>query len=1157
MALISNNNYKLTVTPATEAHFSFDGTMLALAKEIFQEMQQSPQTQMVSRNTDQKTGSKIAYLFTDLLCAEFRKEIPERELLRKIHQLYVLLDKLDQFRDPKITRPVNYWRSMDPELFSLLCEGVWYACAQGAEKRDDRFGEHAIEKNPYILLKAITPDGDNLIKKLIFELEELGKMHQCSDLTEGGHLSCDKLRAAVQERMKSWGPTMTVRQTRESEITSLGFDEDISTIQAYLFETIQIAIQNLKLTNQEKILLAQSFIQKKAQISLLEEIDFSKLSQKECVDLIDKLIQMEVFVADFIEKFKLPQALLSKFIHVCFQKAPEAIADNLKKFELSQEEQIVLLHCLIEKKAFQTIAENIHQFDLPGFILHDVTQRCLANDPILVARNVTHFRLLTPQQRFQLAERSLAEENILEFSSRVRQFGLTEEERHQIALKYVQTHKHQLPKLAEFELTQLHQNEIILTYVGKISLFSLEINFARSILTEENQFKFVQSCIKSYDFTSLDSLKILFKMIEKLNLNNVDLRHSLFRTCCEHPSITHFLLSNLTTWSIDFSIIYCQTAFPKMGFEQDIDEILKIKDTHAQQKTLTWYMHSLFKLKSQLTDEQLFVLKKQRFMQKLIHLTLPDIRPHLLNAIVQVITKSNLPLIKENSNEISDPLLAERKELLLTFYYLFVQQGVREQTVRILFEQINSRYFIQNILNFRTVILALSKLANQAEFTPNEKEHILSQLYERSLVPVKSKKGAISYQKDNGSMIRSLTALTTILEFQELTALKNIQQFFPSLLEEIIKKYLPIGDIPNYMERYENTFGKSRYPEGLFTFAGKMKEAGQVHLNCLGMLTRAVLIGQYPACRYDTSNNPHLSKMSAEMLEKWKTPIPLLKMNLAQDDKQINPLNWLKQSLIQQQHLPLDQFPYLKDFIWNTAEENRQKLLGQINEVLAQNTNDQKLQIQRECLELVNPQDHNLVGHLNCLQNLLLNTNYEFIYNVNGYLVQQNKIQTLSEVFTIVDTDEFDVVFNIGKVDGESCQRWNGTPHLCCGLLGTLMHGQTRILAVIDQEGKIHSRALLRILLNAQNEPVLFLEPVYPQLAPRSHVNALLTIAKEKAAKLGIDLTVNLWAENKNLKAYPTSVHSEGGPAPSEYCDAMAGLQPEGKFTIENVFYIN
>jgi hypothetical protein len=70
-----------------------------------------------------------------------------------------------------------------------------------------------------------------------------------------------------------------------------------------------------------------------------------------------------------------------------------------------------------------------------------------------------------------------------------------------------------------------------------------------------------------------------------------------------------------------------------------------------------------------------------------------------------------------------------------------------------------------------------------------------------------------------------------------------------------------------------------------------------------------------------------------------------------------------------------------------------------------------------------------------------------------------------------------------------------------------VLDGKNRLIEVKDPSGKIIARHILRILWDeTQQQPVLFLERLYPAIASPEIQKALLSFAKSRAQTLGLPL---------------------------------------------------
>lgn len=157
--------------------------------------------------------------------------------------------------------------------------------------------------------------------------------------------------------------------------------------------------------------------------------------------------------------------------------------------------------------------------------------------------------------------------------------------------------------------------------------------------------------------------------------------------------------------------------------------------------------------------------------------------------------------------------------------------------------------------------------------------------------------------------------------------------------------------------------------------------------------------------------------------------------------------------------------------------------------------------------------------------------------------------------WTIEDTDDFGDLFLCGTEILGSCQHIQGDPESSKCLLAYVEDGKNRLLAIKDSTGTIKARAILRLLWDPKNQqPVLFLERIYPNKVSRKFEETLVNLAKNRSETLGLDL---LSKDLRTGKPYPGTIMSEGSIAPYEYVDAGDGIYEDGIFSIEKAHFLS
>ncbi len=185
------------------------------------------------------------------------------------------------------------------------------------------------------------------------------------------------------------------------------------------------------------------------------------------------------------------------------------------------------------------------------------------------------------------------------------------------------------------------------------------------------------------------------------------------------------------------------------------------------------------------------------------------------------------------------------------------------------------------------------------------------------------------------------------------------------------------------------------------------------------------------------------------------------------------------------------------------------------------------------------------------------NQHLETIFSANEELLKkwQTPIKIDSQgPYTIEDTDHWEDLELMGtEVDG-SCQNIHRDPALNKCLLSSFLDGKIRLMVAREKSsGKIIGRVILRILLDENKKPVLFMETLYTRNGVNEELirQNIIEGCRQKAQRMGIALTASV-IDYYDLSAnkYPGTLQSLGGPAPYEYVDALSSIEKGGIYSI-------
>lgn len=176
--------------------------------------------------------------------------------------------------------------------------------------------------------------------------------------------------------------------------------------------------------------------------------------------------------------------------------------------------------------------------------------------------------------------------------------------------------------------------------------------------------------------------------------------------------------------------------------------------------------------------------------------------------------------------------------------------------------------------------------------------------------------------------------------------------------------------------------------------------------------------------------------------------------------------------------------------------------------------------------------------------------------NVDLSLNTQKKKITSFEGWSVVDTDNPEDLFMCGE-EFNTCQSVDLNPEYNKCLLGYLLDGKIRLVAIKDAEGRMKARTIIRILWDDVNkQPVLFKEQVYQKagIDPQA-LTALDNMCVARAKNLGLSLVATgTQDKTPSFGPYPNPLKSLSCKAPFEYVDALSELSgvTNGEYTLDS-----
>ena len=187
---------------------------------------------------------------------------------------------------------------------------------------------------------------------------------------------------------------------------------------------------------------------------------------------------------------------------------------------------------------------------------------------------------------------------------------------------------------------------------------------------------------------------------------------------------------------------------------------------------------------------------------------------------------------------------------------------------------------------------------------------------------------------------------------------------------------------------------------------------------------------------------------------------------------------------------------------------------------------------------------------------------------ITGFLDKPPRV-SISDCI-VQETDHIEEMFLCTTETGGSCLSIYGDSEDNKGFLAYFFDGKNKVL-VVTENGKIIGRTLLRLLIDAEQNPVLLLDTFYtslPYLETKDKSSSyeqlehvLEEAAKRKATALKVPLLRSFSSTDAELSLYPLPVLSHGGRALYECCNAMGALGEneiclDSKYKIEKVLVI-
>lgn len=603
--------------------------------------------------------------------------------------------------------------------------------------------------------------------------------------------------------------------------------------------------------------------------------------------------------------------------------------------------------------------------------------------------------------------------------------------------------------------------------------------------------------------------------------------------------------------------------------------IFSSEDPYHQRQTLLWAIRFLGRCAAEnISPEQFSFLTQNGFAEAVLEYRDPSARRAFIETMVDLaknkVGKRYLDGAFERFKKANPTSKLESIPAHATLPLLLLA-SLRAKGVS---EKVCDAHFQQGCISFKdkgksctfkdskylkVYVNALKCILETDELDPKEKEYLLDKiLKEPSLIPC----------------LRTITAIGDLGEISSLKKENLKKTTFSEILRVSFQKNVPMKLVKNFDEQFSEHFSKAREPNYITVYAAKLKsfeepEKREKLLQFLGTCVERILEGTFLDKRYDLSESLHLKTVfetRPKLFEEWKKGEAV---NLASFFQSIDPekpkicFRAILGQIIE--CLDLECVPYLRSCLKEGMNSSR--ALIAIEEAVKKEKELQKsgskechfLSLQINCIKLIDDkfpigEKRKLLAEIsNSLSGPLKNIKgaKEFLSEIaalskNKSLQEEFQLEEKFGGYSIVDTDDSQDLYLCGTEVAGSCQSISGNAVDNQGLMAYVMDGKNRLLAIKDKEGKIIARHILRVLLDG-DQPVLFLERLYPSVVGPELEKALELFAKNRAKKLGLKL---MSQEVLDVEPGTRSISSLSSPALAEHSDGK-GCLTNGKFTVK------
>ena len=878
-----------------------------------------------------------------------------------------------------------------------------------------------------------------------------------------------------------------------------------------------------------------------------------------------------------LEKFHIDvsnQNALIEIAKICALIYPPPLVENLEKFHIDARNQDTSIEIakICAQKNPSTVVKHLEKFHIDSHYrdaLIEIAKFCTLQGPSVVLKNLEKFHI-HPTDENALIEiaKFCAQESYQGLGRDIEDFHINPS--HQDALiEIAKISAKKIPlevatNIEKFHIDSHHSDALI--EVAKICAekapSAVVRNFEKFHIDSRNQ----NALIEIAKICAQQKASSLADHIQKFGIRDQTALYEIAKICVRQNAqdtakmIDHFgVIDPRMILDICYDCILQdeESLYDILGYTQAINPLLNpiLHESSIPQEQATrfhpWFMLFQRLMSAQPPDKQLPPAQLEQFIEQTLAHRNPKQRLQLVKAWYQI--NKNKDSVATYKALLTRESPKSYKVLPAVYLTLLKSKGV-ENTDEF-FEVLPNRLHDQ-AKSLPIVLDTLNLLCQEVNLNRADIAHLLHILKNGLEDSTKTKKEKEQTLCTSCLNIKTLieNGLTSHLTITEM-GIHTLEETFNATLRNLFKG-IPAED---FGEKYHETFGTFRQPTALFIYRGGLQQLpASDKQHCTEALNRyvySVLNKTFQAKRYDRSKSVHLQTVLRDPLlaVAWKegktTPLEILLRTdpaLSSEESSFVFSHFLREK-IQENHIgPIQELTTLQQYLENRISPT---------EALERLSKEKPplLELQSACIRLctdVLP----YIERIKLLQDMLplangLEFQNDIRHAIEMYKSTTSKLPTRIRNWTVVDSDDpCDLLLAGTEVTG-SCQRISGDPFFNKCLLGYILNGENRILAVKNSSGQIVARRIFRLLWDeTAHSPVLFMEKTYTAgSVSRNILEALDTFATERAKELNLPL---LLTDDNPGEVYPNTIQSLEGSAPFVYSDAGHGICPRGVFSI-------